>query len=66
MNNKYHKGTNGLFLALLGGMISYLLFTFISEFIGGRNTEGAILASTVTLCIIICFCTGELLDKMNK
>jgi mannitol-specific phosphotransferase system IIBC component len=66
MNNKYHKDTNGLFYALVGGIISYLLFMFIFEFLGGRNVEGAILAGTVTLSIVICFCTGKLLDRLNR
>lgn len=66
MNNKYHKDTTGLLWAILGGIISFWLFMFILEFIGGRNTEGAILAGTVTLSTIICFCTGKLLYMINK
>jgi hypothetical protein len=66
MNNKYHKDTNGLFYAPLGGIISYLLYMFLFEIIGGRDIEGAVMTGTVTLSIVICFCTGKLLDKLNR
>jgi Na+/melibiose symporter-like transporter len=66
MDKKYHKNTNGMFYALNGGIISFILYMFILEFLGGRNVEGAILAATITLTVVICFCTGQLLDKLNR
>ncbi len=65
MEKKYHKNTNGMFYALIGGIIAFFLYMFIFEFLGGRNIDGAILAATITLTVVICFCTGQLLDKLD-
>jgi hypothetical protein len=51
--------------ALIGGIIAFFLYMSIFEFLAGRNIEGATLAATVTLTVVICFCTGLLLDKLD-
>jgi hypothetical protein len=66
MNSNNHKNTNGLLWAILGGIFSYVSFTLITEFTYMENTEEAIFAGTVILAIIICFCTGKLIDAINK
>ena len=66
MNNKYHNNTNVLLWSIFGTISSFFIFMFIFNFIGDKNIEGAILAGTVTICVTICYCTGKLLDSINK
>ena len=54
-----------LFWTILGVLSSYFIFTFIFYFLSRRNVEGAILAGTVTLSVIICYCTGRLLEGLK-
>ncbi|MDP4094201.1 MAG: hypothetical protein Q8920_12650 [Bacillota bacterium] len=55
---------NGLAYAILGGVLSALIF-YILIIIFGSNEQGFIFAGVITLSMIICGCTGIIVDVIK-
>lgn len=65
MDQNFNKNYTVLYWTIIGMIASCFIFAIIYNFVSKRDTAGAILAGTVTISVIICYCTGRLIESMN-
>jgi Na+/melibiose symporter-like transporter len=52
----------GILCGIAGGFISFFAFVILQNLSRATDAQGFILIGTVILCVIICFCTGLLIE----
>lgn len=65
MDQNSDKNYTVLYWTIIGLIASCFIFAIVYNFISKRDIAGAIFAGTVTISVIICYCTGRLIESMN-
>lgn len=51
---------------VIGGLVAFLIFILIQNVLHATDVQGFILVGTITVCTIICACTGCLIEYIKK
>ncbi len=55
-----------LLYGVIGGVLSVIILMILGIIFRAEDSVGAILSGTVLISVVICSCTGIIVDKLNK